>query len=93
MSSRHLVEFICDMCAIVETFVHIECNQFGAVAKIDIHAALDARGWTMTRFEDSKLLTLNYCPKCSAKRKEGKPCKSLEKSATTLTANQPEESR
>lgn len=73
MSSRHLIEFICDMCAVVETFVFVERNQLGAVAKINIHEALEARGWTMTRFEDSRLLTLNYCPQCSAKRKEAKP--------------------
>lgn len=72
MSSRMLIERICDDCAYVETFVHLERNQNGAVACIDIAKAAEQRGWTHRRFEDSKLMTLDYCGACTARRQQRK---------------------
>jgi len=71
MSSRVLIEFICDECSYVETFVHLERNQCGAVASVNIATTADRRGWTIGRFEDSRLLVKNFCSVCSRARSNG----------------------
>ena len=68
MSSRMLIEIICDECSKVETYVHLECNQLGTVAKVSPFKAAKINGWSTQPFEDSKLLIQNYCPTCTIRR-------------------------
>jgi hypothetical protein len=68
VSSRCLIEMICDECSYVETFVHLERNQNGAVATVDIVKAADIRGWTTQPQFDSRLLALNFCGVCSKRK-------------------------
>lgn len=72
MSSRVLYEFICDECACVLTFVHLEANQTGAVARIDIAASLVRHGWTIRKPEGAAILALNFCRECTEARKAPK---------------------
>lgn len=72
MSSRMLIELVCDECAYVETFVHLERNQNGAVASVTIREAAERRGWTSVSPIDSRLMSLDYCAVCSEWRRAGR---------------------
>lgn len=71
MSTRVLIEIICDECSYVETFVYLERNQNGAVASINIPEGSKRRGWSVVPYEDSTLLTQNFCQVCTTNKRKG----------------------
>lgn len=68
MSTRVLIEMICDECSYVETFVYLERNQNGAVAAVNIPEGSKRRGWSVVPYEDSTLLAQNFCQVCTANK-------------------------
>lgn len=69
MSTRVLIEMICDECSYVETFVYLETNQNGAVACVRVQdGSAKKRGWTTGRYEDSKLIAKHFCPSCTTNK-------------------------
>lgn len=72
MSSRILVEIICDECSYVETFVYLERNQIGSVACLGaVDGSTRRRGWTVMKYEDSDLLVQNFCRSCTERKRHG----------------------